>query len=244
MRLPGAAADKRRAFSMATLLLTAPLDVFEQMALDETLAHSAPAEPILRFYHWKPGPAVTFGYGQFYDFVRRGAPDGSGPLCRRPTGGGMVFHGEDLTFSLMFSTDKSPKEIYALLHEAVRSALAREHAVFAYGQQAVSAAAYAPQRNGAASACFVSPVENDLLAEGKKILGGAIRRFGKTALYQGSLQYPGARENPAFRRAVKNAVQEMLGACFVPTVLDRQRLASARKLAEEQYRTDGWNHKF
>lgn len=229
---------------MAEILLTPPLDVFEHMALDETLARDTPAEPILRFYRWRPGPSVTFGYGQFYDFVRRGAPAGFGPLCRRPTGGGMVFHGADLTFSLAFQTDLSPKEIYARLHEAVRSALERENAVCAYGQEPVGAAAYAPQKDGAASACFVRPVENDLLAAGKKILGGAIRRFGKTALYQGSLQYGAARENPAFRRAVKNAAQEALGVRFCPAVLDGRRLDRARKLADEQYRTDGWNHKF
>lgn len=229
---------------MAKILLTPALDVFEHMALDETLAHDAPEEPVLRFYHWMAGPAVTFGYGQFYDFVRRGAPAASGPLCRRPTGGGMVFHGADLTFSLVFQTDLSPKEIYARLHEAVRLALERENAVCAYGQEPVGAEAYAPQQNGAASACFVRPVENDLLAAGKKILGGAIRRFGKTALYQGSLQYGSARENPAFRRAVKNAAQEALSVRFCPAVLDGRRLASARKLADEQYRIDGWNLKF
>ena len=75
---------------MGKILQTPALSVFEQMALDEVLARAPLAEPLLRFYRWTPGPAVTFGYAQFYDFVRRGVPAQAGPLCRRPTGGGLV----------------------------------------------------------------------------------------------------------------------------------------------------------
>ena len=54
---------------MAYNILTPALNVFEHMALDETLAESVLPGPVLRFYHWAPGPAVTFGYSQFYAFV-------------------------------------------------------------------------------------------------------------------------------------------------------------------------------
>lgn len=230
---------------MAYNLLTPALNVFEHMALDETLARAALAAPVLRFYHWTAGPAVTFGYGQFYDSVRRQSAPQAGPPCRRPTGGGMVFHGQDLTFSLVFESKLTrPQEIYAVLHGAVERALSKRRAARLIRQGAVDAAAYAPQAAGAAAGCFVNPVENDLLENGKKILGGAIRRFGAVVLYQGSLQCPCARTDPGFRRAVTEGAAEALGEAFETAPADGALLARARKLACAQYQTRAWNEKF
>ncbi len=57
---------------MINLLNTAPLDVFEHMAIDELLATGAAlatgrqlAGPLLRFFNWTQGAAATFGYAQF-----------------------------------------------------------------------------------------------------------------------------------------------------------------------------------
>ncbi len=225
-------------------LLTPPLNVYEQMALDETLAQSA-AEPVLRFYHWAVGPAVTFGYSQFWDFVRRQTPPQAGPLCRRPTGGGVVFHGQDLTFSLVFAgAQPRPKEIYAALHAAIERALEQTAALHSQRQGQVSAAAYAPAQGGHASGCFVNPVEDDLLLNGEKILGGAIRRFGQRVLYQGSLQCAGARGNPALRRAVAQGAAEFLDAKWQPCAISEQTLAAARALAQSRYASAAWNEKF
>lgn len=230
---------------MAQNLLTPALNVFEHMALDETLARADLPASVLRFYHWTPSPAVTFGYAQFYDFVLRQTPGGAGPLCRRPTGGGMVFHATDLTFSLVFKSELTrPKEIYAVLHGAIERALGKCHAARASRQGAVAAEAYAPHDGGAAGECFVNPVENDLLENGKKILGGAIRRFGQTVLYQGSLQCLCARTDPAFRRAVAEGAGEALGVVFKTAAADETLLARARELAQNQYACADWNKKF
>ena len=55
----------------------------------------------------------------------------------------------------------------------------------------------APRGPIGASQCFVQPVALDILTEAGKILGGAIRRYGTTVLYQGSLQLPEARRRAA-----------------------------------------------
>jgi len=229
---------------MAERLLTPALTVFEQMAVDEVLAHTSGPAPILRFYHWTEGPAVTFGYSQFYNTVCKQVPASAGPLCRRPTGGGIVYHGKDLTFSLIFSSSLRPAEIYAKLHGAIERALTLAQLVDSSRQGTVPGAAYAPMRQGIASGCFASPVQDDLLADGHKILGGAIRRFDGKVLYQGSLQYAAARENPAFRRAVTAGAEQMLGVTFQTGVLREDVLAKARALSVEQYQTDGWLKKF
>lgn len=230
---------------MAQNLLTPAFTAFEHMALDETLAREALSAPVLRFYNWTPGPAVTFGYAQFYDCVRHQTGPEAGPLVRRPTGGGMVFHGEDLTFSLIFESALSnPREIYALLHAAIENSLCALGAPGARLQGPVSARAYEPNGGGKASGCFANPVENDLLAGGQKILGGAIRRFGNTVLYQGSLQCPHARTDETYRRAVLQGARDALDVTFEPRRAAAELLERARALARDQYETKAWNEKF
>src|SRR5437867_4217598 len=67
------------------------------MAIDETLLKSV-AVPSIRFYRWQ-SPALSFGYfGRFADVaIYAGERD----LVRRWTGGGIVFHGDDLTYSIV-----------------------------------------------------------------------------------------------------------------------------------------------
>lgn len=237
--------DKPRRFFMADNLLTPALDVYEQMALDEVLVHASLQGPVLRFYHWKEGPAVTFGYAQFYQEVSKQCFAAAGPLCRRPTGGGVVFHGEDLTFSLVFESKWSrPKEIYAQLHSSIENILLQKASFFSSRQEAVDGQAYAPSHQGKAMGCFANPVEDDLLAGGRKILGGAIRRFGNKVLYQGSLQCEQARTKPIFRHCVAEAIGKALNVSFRINPVSSDILQQSKQLSEQQYRTKNWNQKF
>lgn len=217
------------------------------MALDEHMVRVHPGEVTLRFYNWVPGPAVTFGYAQFTSEVRRALAQVSfsGPYVRRPTGGGIVFHQDDLTFSLVFPSADKPTDIYKKLHAAVLEQLVRVGLNGSVFDKHLPAAAYAPSVNHRANACFVHPVENDLLrTDGQKMLGGAIRRFGQTVLYQGSLQLPGVRTNPAAKRAVIEAVRYFLGVDLHPAACPPEDLHAARNLARIQYNTPGWTEKF
>ena len=58
--------------------------------------------PVLRFYGWTE-PAASFGYFQHYSEVER--LTSLRPLVRRPTGGGIVPHDCDWTYSLAFPID-------------------------------------------------------------------------------------------------------------------------------------------
>ena len=232
---------------MPTLLHTPPLTVFEHMALDEYIVRVRPDKVTLRFYNWVPGPAVTFGYAQFVSEVRRALEKRgfNGPYVRRPTGGGIVFHEDDLTFSLVFTSAEKPTEIYKKLHASILAQLVRAGLTGRVFTTSLPAAAYAPSVNHQANACFVRPVENDLLAEdGQKMLGGAIRRFGQTVLYQGSLQQPGARVNPLFKRAVIEGVRSFLATDLRPASCTADDLAEAKNLACTQYKIPAWTEKF
>lgn len=234
-------------FFMNYLIATPPLNVFEHMAFDEQTVRFRPNAVTLRFYRWTDGPAVTFGYAQFISEVDRAlaAQCFSGPRVRRPTGGGVVFHKDDLTFSLVFPSRERPAEIYKKLHACVLAELARAGQTGRAFDKTLPAAAYAPSVNHAANACFSNPVENDLLsADGHKILGGAMRRFDGCVLYQGSLQLPGARTSPVYKNAVMCAVRAFLAADLRPIRAEKAWLHSAQELAINQYQTAAWTEKF
>ena len=229
------------------LLNTPPLTVYQQMALDEVVVKLRPADVTLRFYNWAYGPAVTYGYAQCYKEVQKtlSAACFEGICTRRPTGGGLVFHTDDLTFSLVFEHAGKPTEIYEKLHHCIYAQLAR------LGQKNLSLSGkvakevYQPSRHHTASACFINPVENDVLnADGQKILGGALRRFGTTVLYQGSLQVKDGRYDPRYKQALTNAVRSFLGVDLCLRAATPQMLFTAFELAQNQYENLLWKEKF
>src|SRR5438034_8457361 len=91
------------------------------MAIDEALLESATV-PSIRFYGWH-SPALSFGYfGRFSDVaIYAGERD----LVRRWTGGGIVFHGDDLTYSIVLrSSDPAFRESSMMFYERIHRALA------------------------------------------------------------------------------------------------------------------------
>jgi lipoate-protein ligase A len=81
--------------------------------------------PSIRFYRWN-SPALSFGYfGKFADVADYAAER---DLVRRWTGGGIVFHGDDLTYSIIIPARdamfaESSAFIYAAIHSALRDVL-------------------------------------------------------------------------------------------------------------------------
>jgi len=67
------------------------------MTIDEALLEHATV-PSIRFYRWHC-PALSFGY--FGKFANVAGFATERDLVRRWTGGGIVFHGEDLTYSIV-----------------------------------------------------------------------------------------------------------------------------------------------
>ena len=155
-----------------------------QMACDEALLQTCDG-PILRVYRWGT-PVVTFGYAQRLAAVELLAQ--RLPLMRRWSGGGMVFHGDDLTLALALpasgvSAAGSSRHIYQGIHEGVLGAIQK------YCPQA---RLVRPEECRCGPVCFESPVAFDIIASTSKICGGALRRSKMGVLYQGSLHLPGA----------------------------------------------------
>ena len=229
---------------MDGVLVEAPaLGVFGQMALDEALADSKPEAFCLRFYRWE-GPAATFGYAQRIHEVERVLPAGIGnQYTRRPTGGGLVPHLADLTFSCVFPAagELRPAELYRRLHAAILKGL---QAVGVAGRLCAAEGEASASRPGGAGQCFVQPVAQDILSAAGKILGGAIKRSGDTVLYQGSLQLPDARARaPELETALAGALAAEWGLRWRPQAPADSVQAAARGL-ETKYRAPEWIRKF
>lgn len=188
----------------------------ENMALDFLLLQRYPKPQAARFRHygWR-APSFTFGYSQKIAFVRSSLPPGEPfDLCRRPTGGGVVDHRDDWTFSLVIPRghpleDARATQSYREVHECLAAAL-REQGFRAAtkkeapalpvittpsrsstsGQSSVFAAA-----TGAAGVCFERAELDDVIDEstGGKIAGAAQKRNKHGLLFQGSLWRPALR---------------------------------------------------
>lgn len=211
------------------------------MALDEAVLIASPADAVvLRFYDWD-GPACTFGYAQPCRVAReqcraRGwhhiAP------VRRATGGGIVFHDGDLTFSLIFPWGRlcAAGEIYEKIHRGIRDALE---------SSGVMTSLWSPEvrPSGPAQSCFVRAEPMDLVGmDGRKVLGGALRKKAGKGLYQGSLRPEGLGMTlGGLRGAVlRGAAREFGGAPL--TRLEPGWIEAGRKL-ETRYRSLDWNER-
>jgi len=155
------------------------------MAFDETLLESAShlGKPLLRFYGWTER-AASFGYSQKYAEVARLTL--LRPLVRRPTGGGLVPHDADWTYSLVFPHGHwwyacRATESYRRVHEWIRAAFARLD---------VPTGLSPCCRKELPGQCFVGMEQFDILWQGKKIAGAAQRRNRQGLLIQGSVQPP------------------------------------------------------
>ncbi len=231
---------------MVKIILSPSLDVYGQMALDETLVleKSLAGDNLLRFFNWAGGDYATFGYAQFYADAKKQIESlGIKEFTRRPSGGGIVIHKQDLTFSLVFNgaADFKVREVYRILH----SLICRELEVCGAKLEIYNSHSdYRPANNGVNFACFTNPVGDDLMSGGVKVLGGAMRRYGTRVLYQGSLQIENARKNPAYKKAIKKAFADFCGCREVlHEPANKDVLAQAQTLALT-YKSKEWKEKF
>jgi len=156
-----------------------PRSAAMNMAIDEAQLEYATI-PLIRFYRWQ-SPALSFGYfGRFTDVARYQCER---DLVRRWTGGGIVFHGEDLTYSLVIPTSdtafaESSMSIYEKIHRALCDALSETgwRAVVAGVVDSDPGSATVATRTGISDtgySCFANPVRADVMIDGRKIAGAA-----------------------------------------------------------------------
>jgi lipoate-protein ligase A len=212
------------------LLLHGTASPARNMAIDEALLREI-REPVLRLYGWNV-PALSLGYFQQAALVPKGRP-----FIRRYTGGGLVDHAHDVTYTVVLPRahawmELSAPESYCRIHLGVQAALA------ACG----IAGELAPTAGGAESeACFQKPVRFDIVMDREKLSGAAQRRTREGLLHQGSILLPDPARNGDLRARFAEAFTARLELSMRPGGFTAAEEARAAILERDRYLTDAWN---
>lgn len=168
------------------LVDTPPAPGAWNMAVDEALADGVRdgGPPVLRVYRWSP-PCLSLGRNQPSDGYDRDALRSRGiDVVRRPTGGRAVLHHRELTYSVAAREDElgTLRQAYAAINRALVAGLLRlgvDARLHPAGPDRAPVPSLAP--------CFEQPVEGEVTAGGRKLVGSAQRRERGVMLQHGSL---------------------------------------------------------
>ncbi len=166
------------------LILDPPAEGARNMALDHALARECPPdEGVLRFYGWSL-PTISFGRNEptrgRYD---RGAAQEAGlGFVRRPTGGRAVLHDEELTYAVVAPLRSlgGLKEAYRRINEGLVEGL---RALGVPAEMAEGTDVHRPD----AGPCFQAPTPGEVTLAGRKLVGSAQVRVGRSLLQHGSI---------------------------------------------------------
>lgn len=164
----------------------------ENMAIDEAImrAHRrGEVLPTLRFYGWQPA-AVSIGY--FQSMVKEIDLDavhaGGFGYVRRPTGGRMIFHHMELTYSVTIREEFLPGGVVETYRELSKGLLEGLRLLGASPE--LSGGETDPRRanpEGHHTACFDTASAYELTVDGRKIAGSAQTRKDGVILQHGSI---------------------------------------------------------
>ena len=192
----------------------------ENMDIDvELLANSAKLAgmPLLRFYDWDR-PSISIGYVQKEEAVRQAE---GYTIVKRPTGGGIVYHDNDFTYSVIvpaghWITKLDRVESYRVFHKAVVRALA------VFGLNCMLVDTTQPKADRATMQCFVTPTKYDVLCDnltpGKvvKVAGSAQRCTRNGILHQGSISLASLKSDRGrLREKFKQAFEDEFNISFI-----------------------------
>ncbi|MGJ8677632.1 MAG: lipoate--protein ligase family protein [Akkermansiaceae bacterium] len=200
------------------------------MAIDQLLMERVGDHPILRVYHWSE-PTVSFGYFMAMGSAKAAFSDEGLRYVRRWTGGGIVDHRNDITYTLALPRTNNLAqsrggESYRVIHQALADALIEMN-------KNVTLLCTCASSGG--DTCFTSPVTYDLLdQDGRKVAGAGQRRTKYGLLHQGSVSIAVNSEEFAHTLASSLANKfEIVNSCS-------NLLRAAVSLAEDRYGSKEW----
>jgi lipoate-protein ligase A len=257
------------------LIVTPPLSGAENMAIDEALLRlfdPAQSLPILRLYGWNP-PALSLGRFQKAALVldlERCRAD-SMATVRRVTGGGVIYHADELTYSLVCAPGQIPpaasiKDSFRVLTGFLLAFYRRLGLDAAYAADTVPEGTRLGERT---AFCFAGRESFDILVGGRKIGGNAQRRLRGVIFQHGSIplhnravtglmymkeRIPEHAEGTASLAecGISAAREELLtelaaafgthfGVTLLNDVQSEREQADTKSLLSSRYSSDAWN---
>lgn len=205
----------------------------EAMAVDEWLLEQA-AAPVLRIYQWAGNWATIGCFGDLA--AARSAIPGVG-WVRRWTGGGVVDHRADWTYTLAVPTGEPlaccrGAESYRRIHQALEETLRLE---------GLATRLSAGDEQTGSALCFANPVPHDLVgAAGAKLAGAGQRRTKTGLLHQGSVA-AAPRSQEASRQRAEILAGRLAEACETVTLLPPPDFIAAKVAA--RYVNPAWTER-
>ncbi|MFH1312043.1 MAG: hypothetical protein ABIJ00_02345 [Candidatus Eisenbacteria bacterium] len=148
-----------------------------------TLCENGSDSGFLRFYTWS---GRTLSLGHFEDAsvidMARALEDGV-QVVRRPTGGRVVLHGDDLTYAVVVprGAGQSPLEAYRMISECIVRGFTR------LGIEVGLERSSACKSDVTRKPCFVSTSRYEILHRGRKVAGSAQKTGSSAVLQHGSI---------------------------------------------------------
>ena len=213
-------------------------DPFYNMAMDEILLQNTRENgvPLIRIYDWDR-PSVSIGYVQRYD----AAPYEKYTVVRRPTGGGIVYHDNDLTYTAVVPADDPICKLnridsYHVFHEAILKTLGE------LGLEGSLSPDKCAPVDRATMQCFNTPTRYDVIADGKKYAGAAQRRTRDGILHQGSIDLTFLEcDKKLLTKKLLAAFEKQFNMNFIDFKPDSGLLKKTAELAGKKYALENWN---
>lgn len=170
------------------LLDTGKATAEKNMLIDaDLLKNLQPAQCVLRFYDWVNDSAT---YGYFTDpfqylnqsEMRRKKLE----IARRSTGGGIIFHLSDLTFSVFIPSNHPNFSVNTLENYKFINSLVLQ-SVQPLSKNCLGLLAVNNAKENNSNFCMAAPTIFDVMIGKRKVAGGAQRRTNKGFLHQGSI---------------------------------------------------------
>lgn len=202
-----------------------------------------PADAIrFRHYEWVRS-AYTFGLSQNYSYVVSEVPDMSAEIVRRPTGGGVVDHTSDWTYTLVIPTSHpmakgQPIDTYRDVHQALVDAMEKQGLMTELNLQSPG--------DSTPSVCFNKAEIFDVVLQGlpSKLAGAAQKRTKNGYMLQGSIWKPLASKI-SWPRFYNDFVMQL--ATVLDAELEYVSSPSWQPEEEEalttQFDSDNWNQR-
>jgi len=208
------------------------------MALDEALLRADPIVPTLRTYAWNPW-TLSLGYFQMTDPDVIASVRGEGlGVVRRPTGGGAIFHGPELTYAVI-----CPLVVHGILSLALGE-------LGTPAEMRGNRILCSDTRCDGEFWCFYDSTSFDLVLGDRKLVGSAQRRTGRGFLMHGSIPLAQNRFTPEtatagasydeLEEALARAAADTLGVRLIPGVPTPEETESSRHLTRSRYQTEEW----
>ena len=204
---------------------------FYNMAVDEAMfiaCREGVVPPTLRFYTWSP-PCVSIGYFQKVNSVFS-TPVPDKETVRRITGGRAVFHGNDLSYSIVCDTGNSafPNNILGTYH-VITAAFITGLEYLGITPDPLNTQPDSPRkinyrrsqlRSGRPNMeyyrsplCFAMTLGHEITVDGQKLIGSAQRRWPDVFLQHGSILMTGSlQENGSNSISLSEVLKDRFNA--------------------------------